>query len=208
MKRTLLLTVLFTALLFIGHTHAQSSRDSAYRYRAKDTLSKVSYGIKLGAQFNQITGNLDFQQSYVPGIVGGAFIASTRKKWGIQADALVSTSRYNSDSGGSYFSIVYINIEVLPEYEIIHNLWLQLGPAFSSFISVNRTPTTPIDAKNYFQQRDFSGVIGLEAKLPKHFIVGAHYILGLSNIKNDLLSATSQSWMTRSIDAYIGYRFK
>lgn len=207
MKRILILTVLFTAVLFINQTQAQ--RVDTFSH-VKDTLTKVSFGVKLGAQFNQIQGSETFQQGYVPGVVGGAYIASTRKKWGVQAEALVSTSRYNllndSSNNGAYFSVAYVNIAAMPEYEIMKHIWIQLGLQFSTFISVTRDPAQPLDAKNYFQPKEFSGVAGVEVRLRKNFTAGARYIYGFSNIRNTFDSSTTQSWTTRSAQVYVGYR--
>jgi hypothetical protein len=217
MKRILLLTVLYTATLFITHARAQSrtrSQSLDSLRETKDTLIKVNFGVQLGARFTQIQGNETFQSNYLPGIVGGAFIESTRKKWGIQAAVLFNTERFNllndSTQNNAYFSIVCVNILAMPEYEIIPHLWLQVGIEFGGFLSLSLNPAGNIDPKNYFQPRDFSGIIGLEAKLPKRFTIGARYMLGLSNIKNDYISAispSSQSWTTRAAQVYVGFNF-
>jgi outer membrane protein with beta-barrel domain len=212
MTRTLFFTIVTATLLFTNTTNAQSL-DSVSRSK-KDTLVKVAFGVKIGAIFNQVNGKATFQTGYTPGAFAGASLESTRKKWGIQAEALFNTARYNllndSIQSNAYFSVVFVNIVALPEYEIVPHLWLQLGLEFSSFLSLSRQPSEALDPKNYFQPRDFSAVAGIEAKLPKHFTVGARYIFGLSNIKSDYITSASQSsekWMTRSALVSVGYLF-
>ncbi len=217
MKSKLLLTILLAALSFPGIIYAQSApiepADSLYMH--KDTLTKVSYGIKLGANFNQITGNETFKQDFSPGIAGGIFVVSTKKKWGIQAEAMISSARYNLqlETGDSlrttYFSFINADIAVMLEYELLPKIWIQAGPQFSTFISIKDiAPNNTLDPINYFQSSNFSGVLGLDARITKHFNAGVRYIYGISNLRSGMSVFTSEAWMTRTIHAYIGYRFK
>ena len=187
--------------------------DSSYYYR-KDTLTKVHYGLKIGANFNQIGGDSTFKKDYTPGFAAGGFIASERKRLGIRAEVMVSSARYNikndSSNNDAYFSVLYADINALLEFAIIPKvLWIQAGPQFSSFITVSQHPEGKLEAHNRFSSSDFSAVGGLEARFAKHFSVGARYVYGFSDLRSDIsINSTSQEWKTNSIHIYAGYTLK
>ena len=208
MKRTLLLTTL--SLLFISFSsQAQLPGVSA----VKKTLPKVAFGVKLGANFNELhtTNTAAIQQAYKPGIVGGLFLSVRKGKFGGRLEGLLNSSNYtytyNAAQNGTYKNL-YLEIPLLFEYRIIDRLWAQAGPQFSDILSVsaNPNPRPSVDPKTYFKS-EFSGVIGLEAKLPVHLMLGVRYILGVTNVNNEALTQVSGSWKNRTIQAYVGFRF-
>jgi hypothetical protein len=59
------------------------------------------------------------------------------------------------------------------------------------------------DAKRYFTSQEFSLVIGAEGDLPWHFVVGARFVKGLSDINDSYMLG---KWTTTSGQVYVGYR--
>jgi len=201
MKRTLLLTVLSAALLL-------STRSQAQVPVVNKILPEVVLGIKVGANFSQLTGN-SFDNAYKAGFHGGAFVGVTKGKIGVQGEVLVRSCTYAPSSivaaaGGQDVATTNLDIPVLFEYKLISRLWIQLGPQFSSLISAKSNGT---DVKKTFNSTDFSGVVGLQAILPVHLVAGARYVLGMTNINNESVSGTKESWNNRSIQLYVGFRF-
>lgn len=215
MKISYYVAALVAVLLFSNSSFAQS-RNKRYdsTYYKKDTLIKVHYGIKAGVNLNQITGTETYKQDFTPGFSGGGFIASTRKWIGFRADAMISSSRYNlvddSSFTNAHFNIINADIVALLEIRIIPRVWLQLGPQFSTFISVSQTPDAPnsLDPKTYFTANNFSAAGGIEVRLPYNFDLGARYVHGFSDIRSDIATVTTEAWKTRTIHTYLAYRFK
>ncbi len=200
MKRSLLFIALSAALLFSNNTEAQIPGVS----KVTQALPKVDLGLKLGANFNQITGS-DFKQAYKPGVVGGAFLGVSKNKIGVQVEALVKSAKFDASTGGGYIKTLSLDIPVLFEYKLIPRIWLQLGPQFSKMLTAKDNNSN--DIKKYFNTTDFDGVIGLQVKLPLHLVVGARYILGFSDMNNKSLPGSTDAWKNRSIQAYLGFRF-
>jgi len=206
MIRTILLAAFTAALSFSNNCNAQIPGVS----KVTKALPKVDLGIKLGGNFNQLNGG-SAKSAYQPGVVGGVFFGLREGKWGGRIEGLVSSAKYTysySSTQDGTFKNIYLDVPLLLEHKLISRLWVQLGPQFSDVISVSATPNPPpgTDAKSYFKS-SFAGVLGLEARLPVHFVVGARYILGVTNVNDESFSAAGGSWKARTIQAYIGFRF-
>jgi len=198
MKRTLLFTVLSAALLFSTVTKAQPGISTVTK-----ALPKVDVGVKVGANFQQITG-AGWENTYKPGIVGGAFVGVHKNSCGVQLEALVKSVTYTVDVANvkSDIKTVYLDVPVLLEYRIIPRLWIQAGPQFSTLFSA-KDPNSN-DVKKNFKTSDFSGLLGLELKLPMKFTAGARYVMGFADINN---TGVGDAWKNRFIQLYVGFRF-
>lgn len=204
MKRTLLLSALSAALLFPGSTYAQIPGVS----KVTKALPEVDLGIKVGANFQQLTGSF-WDNSYKAGFEGGAFVGIRKNKIGVQGEVMISSVKYSVTTalgsvGNSDVNALYLDVPVLLEYRIVPRLWLQLGPQFSDLVSAKSGST---DIKSNFNSTGFSGVLGVQAQLPLHLTAGARYVLGFTNVNNESISAVSESWKSRSIQIYVGFRF-
>jgi hypothetical protein len=203
MKRTLLFAA-FSANLFVSSVaHAQPGVGTVTKFVPKPML-----GIKVGADFNQLSAGENFKQAYKPGILVGAFGGVRWKKVGIRVEAMINSAKYDYSVSGAQdgsFKNLYLDIPVLFEYKLIPRIWLQVGPQYSEVLSV-KNPDLP-SPKDFFKSSDFSGVIGLEARLPLHLVAGARYILGITDIRNQNFNSASDSWNTRTIQLYAGIRF-
>jgi hypothetical protein len=196
MKHSLLISALAATLLFSNDTHA--------KVPGADMVPKLTIGIKAGVNMQSLTG-ATWKSAYNAGIVGGAFVGVTKNKIGVEGEVLVKSAKFNTNGGGGYINSVSLDVPVLFEYKIISRLWVQLGPQFSSMLSAKDNNSN--DVKKSFNTTDFAGVIGLQANLPLHLTVGARYVLGMTNINNESVSGTKESWNNRSIQIYVGFRF-
>ena len=201
MKRTITLTVLSAVLLLSNQVYAQVPVVS----KVAKVLPKVTLGLKAGANFQTLAGSA-WASSYKPGIVGGAFVGVFKGKWGVQAEALIKSTRFDfKGSSSTYVKSVSLDVPVLLEYKIINRLWVQAGPQFTSVLSENDYNTGGV--KKIIKSSDISGVVGLEVKLPLHLTVGARYILGFSDMNNKAFATATDAWKTSYAQLYIGFRF-
>ena len=199
MKRTLLLTALSAALLFSGNIQAQSIPGVS---KVTKMLPKVDLGVKVGANFQTLSGN-GLASSYNGGVVGGLFVGVHKNKMGVQVEGLIKTVKYSFNSGTDY-NTISLDVPVMFEYKIFWHIWAQAGPQFSTIISAHNGDK---NVKDQFNTTDFAGLLGLEAHLPGHINAGVRYILGVTNVNNESASGVSGSWNNRSIQAYVGFRF-
>ena len=201
MKRTLLLTALSAALLFSNQSKAQVPIVSK-------VLPKVTVGIKVGANFQQLNGDA-WNNAYKAGFTGGAFVGVTKNKFGVQVEALISSAKFDVKNASSApgattnVSTLNLNVPVLLEYKLVPRLWVQLGPQFSDLLSAKDNNST--DVKSNFKTTDFAGVLGLQAILPLHLTISARYIFGFTNVDN--VPKATATWNNRSIQLALGFRF-
>ena len=201
------------------NSQAPSSIDSAaYAARLKkdSMMPKIEFGVKLGVNLQSISSNKTWDNNFQTGFVGGITLGMHHKKAGVQAEVLISTTSFSSpilvDSATNNKDLlraVSINIPVLFEYSFIPKLKLQIGLQYTNMISVKSTKGYFGDPKVFFKQTEFSGVIGLEAKLSKHLNASARYLIGLTNINNDWITpAADDPWKTQAIQICVGYKFQ
>lgn len=197
MKKALLLTTLSAALLFSNRSEAQIPGVS----KVTKALPKVDLGIKLGANFQQLSGSDD--NKYNAGIVGGAFFGLHKNSIGVQIEGLVKSVKYSISTGGSDLKTVSLDVPLLFEYRIIPRIWAQAGPQFSMLLSAKSGDT---DVKDLFKSSDIGAAIGLEARLPFHINAGLRYILGFADQNANKIAGASDAWKNRSIQASLGFR--
>ncbi len=206
MKQSFFVTLFLVVILFSAVAQAQIPGVS----KVTKEIPKVVLGLKAGANFQNLNSNSTFANSYQGGIVAGAFLGLTKNKWGIQVEGLIKTVKYSfidsvlGNTGNKDINTINLDVPVLLEYKLIPRLWVQVGPQFSSILSAKNGST---DVKTSFNSTDYSGVLGLQLVLPVHFVLGARYVLGLSDINNKSVSGYTDSWHNRSFQAYLGWRF-
>ncbi len=208
MKYKLILAA-FAIFSFTGDSLAQLPGAKAI----KNSLPKVTLGAKLGANFSELhAANVTMiRQGYKPSIVGGLFLSMRKGRYGGRIEGLLNpvnyTFAYNASQDGKYKNL-YLDIPLLFEYRLFHWLWAQAGPQYSDVITVTAhpNPRPATDPQTHFKS-EFSAVIGLEAKLPAHLMLGARYILGVTNVNNQLVTEVPGSWKNRAAQVYVGFRF-
>jgi hypothetical protein len=206
MKSKLTFTALAVALLLSVQAQAQVPVVS----KVAKALPKVTLGLKAGANFQTLSGST-WASTYKPGILGGAFVGVYKGKWGVQAEALIKSARFDLTGSGNngYVKSVSLDVPVLAEYKVIKRVWIQAGPQFSSLLSAKNNNST--DVKQYFKSSDISGVLGVEVKLPVHLVAGARYVLGFTDVNNHYApvgaTAATDAWKNRYAQLYVGFRF-
>ncbi len=212
MRSTKLLSVLAALLFGGGSLFAQS-------VPVVNKLPKLDLGVKIGANFAKIGGD-NWEQTYQPGIVGGAFVGLHKHKLGVQVEALVNSSHYKTSAvvdsiHKGEFRAIYFDIPVLLQYKLVGaklapKIWIMAGPQFSNLISVKNMNALAGDAKETFKSSTVSLVAGAEVRYLK-FSLGARYLLGLTNMNNSSASnaihIATNTWNNRSYQLYLGFRF-
>jgi hypothetical protein len=191
----------------------------------KPPKPNIDLGIKAGANFAQLKGK-SWDDGYKASFLGGVFGGVRIKKVGVQVEAFFSQTKYTTTGKKFYdiyhtdpgvvfnpiidsakensFNVGYINIPILFQYNVLPMLWVQLGPQYSGIVTVNDPDELVQDSKALFKNGSFSGVVGLEAKLPFKLVVGARYVFGLSSINNTTVSG---AWQQNVIQGYLGFSF-
>lgn len=182
---------------------------------AQDLPVKADLGIKVGANFAQIGGD-GWQKTYQPGIVAGAIVGVRKNKVGVQAEFLVNTSHYTTQSlidsvHKGDFRAMYFDIPVMFEYRVVGGkllpkIWIMAGPQFSNLMSIKSLNDYSGDVKSTFKSGYFAGVLGVEVRYMK-FTLGGRYVLGLTNINNESANTIKGSWNSRTAQLYLGFRF-
>jgi hypothetical protein len=170
--------------------------------------------VKLGANFQATSGNF-WDNKYNPGVTGGVIIGTHKNRIGVRGEVLIGMCTYQSTYADSatgikpHLSGVTLTIPILLEYKVLPVLTLLAGPQYSNLISMKSTNIGLGDPKVFFKASEFSAVVGLEAKLPKNFLVGARFIAGLTDINNGQVTpAANESWKNTTFQGYVGYRIK
>ena len=187
-------------------------------------LPKPLLGLKIGGNFNELsTSGTALAKAYKPSFLPGVFAGLRKGNWGLRVEGIINFAKYdysftsvtnNSLTNGT-FSNIYLDIPVMIEYKVISRIWAQGGLQFSKTLSVKSIADANYSSlsspSDYFQKNSYSGVLGLEARLPVHIIFGARYILGFTdlttdNVKNSFSNAKS-AWNARTAQIYVGFRF-
>ena len=180
----------------------------------------IDLGPKIGVNFNTLNGN-SWNGQYKTNLLGGIFAGIHGKRVGVVAEGLFSQSRYTvgkdfhtlyekyyndiSDSlkEGS-FRVNYLSVPLLAQVKLFPMIWLQLGPQFSTIVSVKDVDGLLDDAAGIFKSGHISGIGGLEAKLPFGLRISGRYVFGLTNANNTTVADT---WKQRSVQIAVGYSF-
>jgi hypothetical protein len=168
-----------------------------------------SLGVKGGANIFKIDGQSFSQQFRFGYTLGGYADLNFGKKIGIQPEVLWSqTNTQTSDNfnmiyggvTGQNISLNYLSIPILLSYRPIPLLSLQAGPQFGILLDQNSNLFD--NGKNAFKNGDFSLLFGGQFNLG-HLILGARYMIGLTNI-NDL--DNQDTWKSQGFQLYIGFK--
>ena len=208
MKRSILFSFFAAAILFSLSSDAQIPGVG----KIKKALPEPIIGVKLGANFQQISGD-GWEKTYKPGIVGGLFAGLQKGKVGVQVEGLVKSVNFQISvptgvPAESPIKGVYLDVPLMFEYKIIPRIWAQIGPQYSLMLSAKQDGNNVKDA---FKPSEFSGVLGLQAILPVHLTAGVRYVLGFTDISNSTatsgLGTATSSWKSRMIQVSVGWRF-
>ena len=184
----------------------------------------IHIGIKGGANFARMSGNT-WTGGYRSGLHGGAFLSAGVKKIGGQIEAIYSNATYTAQGSQLYnlnkitpilndlkdtanngsFSASYISIPILLNLKLFGNAIIQLGPQYTTQISINDKDNLVKDPDNLFNTSNMSGVVGLWLKLPLKLNAGVRYTFGFSDMN---FMSQSETWKNNSIQVHVGFAFK
>ena len=191
--RTKFILVLLIVLCSINIAHAQ----------------KFQFGIKAGANINQIEGQ-QLKQSFAFGYHAGVYARIALSKT-ISIQPEVYYSQVNHDTATSFSAVYqlsgakaitfgYINIPVLLNVQTGKILSIQAGPSFG--IVTNTNVSLLANGQDALRNGDFSVVAGLQAAF-SHINVYARYQVGVASI-NDV--PNQDKWKSQTIHIGLGLR--
>jgi hypothetical protein len=187
--------------------------------------AKIDLGIKAGVNLSKLNGKT-WDGGYKAGLLGGAYVGVNVKKIGGQIELLYSNATFTASgeelhkasiSSGKTFlknigdtsrngniSVSYLSVPLLLNLRLFGNAVIQLGPQYTSVLSVQDKDNFLADPKNFLATSDVSGVVGLWLKLPKKVNAGIRYTFGFSDQN---FSSLGESWKNRNIQIHLGYSF-
>src|ERR1700757_3451972 len=171
--------------------------------------AQTSFGIKLGANVNKLSGEAfsdQFSFGYHAGVFGTIGLG---KHWAIQPEVLFSQVNIDTASNASalynfdpnkleHIQMSYLSIPVLLEYKLSKGIFLQAGPQYS--ILLNQNNSLVQNGKDAFKMGDFAVLGGVEIKISSLRIYG-RYAIGLSNINN---LGNEDEWKSQSVQLGLG----
>ena len=139
---------------------------------------KIDLGVKLGANFSNMSDVSGVKLKNKTGLVAGAFLSVGTEKFAVQPEILYSQQGAKTDLGS--FDLDYINVPIMFKYYLVGNLLnVQAGPQFG-FLT-HQSLKDQVSTKDF----DFSGAAGLGLDLPFGIRVDARYNFGLTKAAED-----------------------
>jgi len=129
----------------------------------------------------------------------------------IQPELLVSGkgSKWDDPYTDTRDLLTYIDMPLLIRYQPVEILNIHAGPQFGYMISALQDPMSDdekFDIKDWYNDLDIGLLVGAEANLPFRINVTVRYILGLSEVTNDVQYI--DPWKNNFFQVSIGYRIK
>lgn len=194
---------------------------SFFSFQNNSQAQNLRLGAKIGANIDRTSGddlNSNFGGYFLGGIYGGVQISKIR----VQAELLFSQTTistgtnfrtafhdYINTNVGSVqngtFKMTELSIPVVIGINLVPKLvWLELGPQYTSVVSIQDKNSFLKETENVFKKGYFSGFIGLGLELPFNLNVGARYVMGISDRNN---TNVKDSWRTNHVQVSLGYSF-
>ncbi len=170
---------------------------------------KFQFGIKAGANINQIEGQQlkqSFTFGYHAGVYGSIALSKTIRIQPeiyysqVNHDTAASFSALYQLSGAKAISFGYINIPVLLNIQTGKILSIQAGPSFG--IVANTNVSVLANGQDALRNGDFSVVAGLQAAFAR-MNAYARYQVGVTSI-NDV--PNQDKWKSQTIHIGLGLR--
>ena len=179
---------------------------------------KADVGVKIGANFASLDGE-GWDNGLNAGFLGGLFVGLNTEKIGGQVEFLFSNVKYEVDGKKIFLagiglsqvdtnksgkiSVSTLQIPILFNIKVKGPLWVQLGPQYTSIISLNDDKDIFTDVKTVINSGDMSGVVGIMLNFGK-LNVGGRYIIGFSDLNS---SSVSGAWRQKMIQLHLGFKF-
>ncbi len=177
--------------------------------------SNLGYGVKGGINVANQTSPDEAENVYVKNLIrfhGGVYLNYFfLDNLAIQPELLVSGkgSKWDDPYTDTRDLLTYIDMPVLIRYQPVKILNIHAGPQFGYMISALQDDISgddKIDIKDWYNNLDIGLVVGAEANLPLRINLTVRYILGLSEVTNDV--EYIDPWKNNFIQVSVGYRIK
>lgn len=185
----------------------------------------LGIGLKAGLTLNKVNG-YGWQSVYKTNPNAGFFANLNKRRIGIQLEALWSQSTMVTDTSfhGVYaqyyrniedslingsFKFQTIAIPILVNLKLTQFLWIQLGPQFSSNLSVLDKNKILKSGTDIISQNSYDVISGLWVQFGSKASIlrvnaGLRYIWGISNINN---LVHERSWTNQMIQLHVGISY-
>lgn len=192
--------LLFVALATLSFTAVQSQN--------------VRFGVKGGVNFSSVNGN-DFDGTKgVTGFqVGGVAKIGITELLAIQPEILFSAQGYSVDEPGYGYSVRlgYINLPVMVDFTIAEGLSLQGGPQFGfnvvSGYKFDGDANEDFEKEEGVKTLDLGAGIGAQYILPINLFFQARYVIGFSDVYDELDGGVQPNGKNSVISLSAGYFF-
>jgi len=201
-----------------------STKGNAQIY-AETLHPDADFGIKVGANFQQIVGS-PFIPAYNTGFAGGLFWGKNWDKIGFHIEALVNNGSYNTEHPVSYglfhekgtdstnkgkFSALYLSIPVLAEIKLKKKIFFEIGPQYNymlSFTDNNGAYTKEFKNDKILKSGEVCIDLGINANLPYGFNLGFRYVKGLTNVNNSTYYRANDAWQINDAQILLSYKIR
>jgi hypothetical protein len=170
--------------------------------------AQVGYGVKLGLNVSNLTGDDSKGVKSKIGVHAGGFVnIPVAESFAIQPELLFSTEGAKVDGGGS-INLNYVNVPLMLQYKS-SGFYGELGPQIGLLVSANaKEDGDSDDIKEFLKSSSFALNFGAGYQLESGFGFGARYSLGLSNIAKDDDVKTATSVLSIGIHYNFGAKSK
>lgn len=191
----------------------------SFTSQAQETHFRL--GIKAGVDFDRNEG-VHLKEEFKGYFLGGAYLGFQVFRVRIQAEALFSQNtittgpnfkeafkNYISENGerlsSGTFKVNELSIPLIFGYSLIpHGLWIEVGPQYTSVISVNDVDEFLKDVDQVLETGYVSGLVGLGIELPLNLNLDVRCIFSISD-RNQ--ADVPEHWRNERIQAAIGLTF-
>jgi len=207
-KKILLLSLCFSVLTLSLYAQGKGYSSQSFTFK---------FGVKAGVNFANIsTSSSDISFSsgmktdFHAGVVGNLHFGYRNEGspagtgiFGLQPELLYS--RQGFTLGGEAYNFDYLTLPVMLKFYVANDVNIEAGPYFSYLLGVSPNSTVINGAQIALSSlkggMDAGLAIGAGLELKSGLTFGARYMLGLSNMSNDL------AWKNSVIAVSIGWLF-
>jgi hypothetical protein len=173
----------------------------------KGVVSRLTFGLKAGANYSDYTG-ADFGTSGLVGFhAGGIVNFRFTDNLSFQEEFLFSTqgAKLKEDQfGKEKIDVSYVTVPLLLKYRMGFGLYIEGGMQEGLRVDEN---TTESQSGSFAKRLDMAAIGGLGFQSKSGFGIGVRYVAGLSNVGNFTLTDVSPDFKTSVMQASVFYIF-
>ena len=199
-----ILTIIFCVLAYPCIAHSNDT------IKTKHGVTS-SIGIKVGENFEKMTGNF-WKNKYTGSLCIGGIFEAVSGQLGLQVEVAYKMIKYSIKTpyGNSYVRSEYCDFPILVEYKLNNTLLLQAGCMISGliFAKYNSVSGDKTNYKQHFNQLNIAPCAGMEIRMTPSFAGGVRYYYGITNNNKESVTKLSEQWNTRTLQLYLCYKFR